>query len=343
MQQRVKQIKQQHSRPMRTSDMTDKYKVKEKLGRGAFATVRRAIRKQDQKMFALKCVRKKGMDEYNRKALESEVNIMLRLQHDNIVTLHELFDTPNHLHMIIDLLSGGELFDRIVEKGHFSEKEAASIVRQITNSLAYLHENKIVHRDLKPENLLYVDKKNDRIMLVDFGLAKQMKDNQPLSTPCGSPAYVAPEVLERKPYGAEVDWWSLGVILYILLCGFPPFHDEHNNLKRLYKKIKKGNFQFVSPYWDGISNEAKDLVTNLLKTNPSQRFGAKDVLEHPWLSNADNKNIGKKFNDQLKNHQLKVVLRRGVNTVLAVCRMIDLLRSVQVEKAAKVGDDNLPE
>jgi len=320
-------------RPTRTSDMTDKFKVKEKLGRGAFATVRRAVRKSDGKAFALKCVRKKGMDEYNRKALESEVNIMLRLQHENIVTLHELFDTPNHLHMIIDLLSGGELFDRIVEKGHFSEKNAASIIKQITNSLDYLHSNNIVHRDLKPENLLYVDKEGDRIMLVDFGLAKQIKGSNSLSTPCGSPAYVAPEVLERKPYGAEVDWWSLGVILYILLCGFPPFHDEHNNLKRLYKKIKKGNFQFVSPYWDTISEEAKDLVSNLLNTDPKKRFGAKEVLAHRWLKNNIETSIGDAFNIQLRNHQLKATLRRGVNTVLAVCRMIDLLRAVQAEKA----------
>jgi len=314
--------------------MTDKYKVKEKLGRGAFATVRRAVRKADDQQFALKCVRKKGMDEYNRRALESEVNIMLRLQHSNIVSLHELFDTPNHLHMIIDLLSGGELFDRIVEIGHFSEADAANIVGQIADSLQYLHQNNIVHRDLKPENILYVDKETNRIMLVDFGLAKQIDSGKTLSTPCGSPAYVAPEVLERKPYGLEVDWWSLGVILYILLCGFPPFHDEHNNLKRLYKKIKKGQFQFVSPYWDAISDDAKDLVSKLLNTNPKQRYGAKEVLSHPWLKNNNQTSIGETFNVQLRNYQLKATLRRGVNTVLAVCRIIDLLRAVQAEKAA---------
>jgi len=312
------------NRPTRTSDMTEKYKVKGKLGRGAFATVRKAIRKADGKEYALKCVRKKGMDEYNRKALESEVNIMLRLDHSNIVTLHELFDTPNHLHMIIDLLEGGELFDRIVEQGSFSEKSAANIIAQISEALKYLHGNNIVHRDLKPENLLYQTKDGDQIMLVDFGLAKQT-DN-PLSTPCGSPAYVAPEVLERKPYGKEVDWWSLGVILYILLCGFPPFHDEHNNLKRLYKKIKKGAYTFPSPYWDGISDEAKDLVNKLLHTNPRQRAGANTVLNHPWLQNNITTDLGSSHANQLKNHQLKQTLRRGVNTVLAVLRMVELLQ-----------------
>lgn len=310
--------------------MTSKYKVKEKLGRGAFATVRRAVRKSDQKQFALKCVRKKGMDEYNRKALESEVNIMLKLSHPNVVTLHDLFDTPNHLHMIIDLLSGGELFDKIVDEGSFSEQKAAKVIQQLAGALAYIHSHNIVHRDLKPENLLYVTKDPEaEIMLVDFGLAKQTEGQ--LSTPCGSPAYVAPEVLERKPYSKEVDWWSLGVILYILLCGFPPFHDEHNNLKRLYKKIKAGSYTFPSPYWDGVSDEAKDLVKRLLNTNPQKRAGAKEVLSHPWLKNQTNVELGNGFATQLRNYQLKSTLRRGVNTVLAVLRMIDMLQTMRSE------------
>jgi len=320
--------------------MTGKYKVKEKLGRGAFATVRRAIRKSDQKQFALKCVRKKGMDEYNRKALESEVNIMLTLSHPNVVTLHELFDTPNHLHMIIDLLGGGELFDKIVEEGSFSEKKAAQVVSQIADALRYIHSQDIVHRDLKPENLLYVSKEPDAaIMLVDFGLAK--KTQNPLNTPCGSPAYVAPEVLQRKPYGREVDWWSLGVILYILLCGFPPFHDEHNNLKRLYKKIKSGNYSFPSPYWDEVSEEAKDLVSKLLTVDPSKRAGAKEVLNHPWLQNNTTQNLSNGFSTQLRNYTLKNTLRRGVNTVLAVLRMIDLLMAFEEEQRAKRATINV--
>eukprot|EP00494_Astrolonche_serrata_P029121 UN29388 len=213
--------------------MTQRYKVKEKLGRGAFATVRRCIRKKDQREFALKVVRKKGMEPYNLKALKSETQIMHTLNHPNIVKLYELYDTPNHLHMIIDLLAGGELFDRIVEQGTFSEYKSARIVNQIAESLHYLHDRNIVHRDLKPENLLYMYaandetvpvEKRDTIKLVDFGLAKQQKES--LKTPCGSPAYVAPEVLKRQPYSKEVDWWSLGVILYILLCGFPPFHER---------------------------------------------------------------------------------------------------------------------
>lgn len=317
-------------RPTRTSDMTEKYKIKEKLGRGAFATVRRAVQKEDGRQFALKCVRKKGMDDYNKKALESEVNIMMKLQHPNIITLHELFDTPNHLHMIIDLLSGGELFDRIVEEGTFSEKKAAGIIKQIAGALKYLHGNNIVHRDLKPENLLYETKSPDsRIMLVDFGLAKQ--GTKLLSTPCGSPAYVAPEVLQRQDYSYQVDWWSLGVILYILLCGFPPFHDDHNNLKRLYKKIKKGAYQFTPPYWDGISQSAKDLVSKLLEVNPRKRAGANEVLKHPWLTNNTTTAIGKTQITQLKNHQLKATLRRGVNTVLAVLRLVELLQNTDVD------------
>lgn len=318
---------------VRTSDMTDKYKVREKLGRGAFATVRKAIKKETGEHFALKVVRKKGMDEYNLKALESEVNIMQQIHHPNIVVLHDLFDTPNHLHMIIDLLAGGELFDRIVEVGSFSERQAAQIIAQITEALSYLHSMNVVHRDLKPENLLYESKDPDSpIKLVDFGLAKQGED--PLRTPCGSPAYVAPEVLERRPYGPPVDWWSLGVILYILLCGFPPFHDEHNNLKKLYKKIRKGQYSFPRPYWDNISDNAKDLVRKLLDTNPNTRANAEVVMSHPWITDQteqDNQ-LGGQHITLLKTYQLKSTLRRGVNTVLAVLRMVDLLRDLQVAR-----------
>lgn len=311
----------------RTSQMTQRYKVKEKLGRGAFAIVRRAVRKSDNVQFALKVVRKKGMDEYNLKALEQEVNIMNNLDHPNIVRLHDLYDTPNHLHMIIDLLSGGELFERILDKGHFSEKDAAHIITQVAEALNYLHSKKIVHRDLKPENLLFANTEDDTIKLVDFGLAK--KNVTPLTTPCGSPAYVAPEVLERQAYGCEVDWWSLGVILYILLCGFPPFHDEMNNLKRLYRKIRKGltGNSFPSPYWDKISDEAKDLVKKLLTVDPKKRGNGETIMNHPWTKTNSTATI---VTDQLKHHSLRQRMKRGVNTILAVLRMVEVLGENQV-------------
>jgi len=332
------------SQTARTSQMTQKYKVKEKLGRGAFATVRRCIRKKDGCEFALKVVRKKGMEEYNLKALESETKIMSIVEHPNIVRLYELYNTPNHLHMIIDLLAGGELFDRIVEQGTFTEYKSARIVSQIAEALNYLHEKDIVHRDLKPENLLYqyaADDKNvneddrDIIKLVDFGLAKQQ--DKALKTPCGSPAYVAPEVLKRQPYSKEVDWWSLGVILYILLCGFPPFHDEENDLKKLYKKIKGGQYSFPSPYWDNISSDAKDLVSKLLTVNPKKRANYKEVVSHSWLKNKLTNTINV---NRLRNFQYTKTLRRGVNTVLAVLRLIDLLneqtrKSIQTKRKTK--------
>jgi len=314
----------------RTSDMTEKYRVKEKLGRGAFATVRRAVMKSNNQNFALKVVRKRGMDEYNLSALDNEVRIMQSTNHENIVKVHDIYNTPNHLHMIMDLLSGGELFDRIVERGALSEEQAADIVAQIASSLEYLHERGIVHRDLKPENLLYeTTDENSRIKLVDFGLAKEAIN--PLTTPCGSPAYVAPEVLERKPYNHMVDWWSLGVILYILLCGFPPFHDDQNQLKKLYKKIKKGRYSFPSPYWDNVSEEAKDLVRKLLVTDPRRRANHTVVLNHTWIQNRSDyaNNILSDNISTLKVTQLRTTLNKGVNTVLAVLRMVDLLRALK--------------
>jgi len=316
---------------VRSKQMTEKYKVKEKLGRGAFATVRRAINRADNMEFALKVVRKKGMDEYTLEALQSEVEIMRNISHKHIVKLYDLYDTPNHLHIIMDLLSGGELFDRIVDTGSFSEVAAAQVVRQIASALEYLHSNGIVHRDLKPENLLYESHDSNKIKLIDFGLAR--KTQAPLKTPCGSPAYVAPEVLERQPYGKEVDWWSLGVILYILLCGFPPFHDENNNLKLLYVKIKKGEYTFVSPFWDKISKEAKDLVSKLLTVDPKKRATYNHVINHPWLKNENQTPI--KNCSRLKLYQLKRTFRRGVNSMIAIVKLLSLFKELENEMKSK--------
>ena len=167
---------------------------------------------------------------------------------------------------------GGELFDRIVEKDHYSESEAANALLPVIDAIKYCHSMGIVHRDLKPENLLYTSPDNSAIIKVtDFGLAR-FYDDDVMTTACGTPGYVAPEILLGKGYGLEVDYWSIGVILYIILCGFPPFYEESN--QALFETIKAGSFEFPSPFWDDISDMAKDLVTNCLKVNPSERFNA---------------------------------------------------------------------
>ena len=174
---------------------------------------------------------------------------------ENIVRLHDVFDSRSKLCLVLDLLSGGELFDRIIEKGHFNEKLAAAAFRQMAEALSFMHNLKIVHRDLKPENLLFASKEPGApLKLIDFGLAGSCADG-PLKTPCGTPNYVAPEILRRQPYATQVDMWSAGVILYIILCGFPPFYDENDDLGRLYRKIKRADYDMPSPYWDNISKE----------------------------------------------------------------------------------------
>jgi calcium/calmodulin-dependent protein kinase I len=236
------------------------FSIGSKLGTGGFAVVRKCKRRKDGVVFALKVINKKNLDKDDLVILESEVNIMRQVSHPNIVKLHDVFDSRSKMCLVLDLLEGGELFDRIIEKGHFRESDAANCFAQMVLALKYLHDKQIVHRDLKPENLLFATKANDSaIKLIDFGLAGSIKDGL-LKTPCGTPNYVAPEILRRQKYGVQADMWSIGVILYIILCGFPPFYDENDDLGRLYRKIKRADYDMPSPYWDNITPDAKDLV-----------------------------------------------------------------------------------
>jgi len=182
----------------------------------------------------------------------------------------------------MDLMTGGELFDRIVSKDHYSEVEAKDALKQIAIAIKYCHDQNIVHRDLKPENILYATPDNNSVLKVaDFGLACLLKPNELMYKACGTPGYVAPEVLRGVAYGKEVDMWSIGVILYILLCGFPPFYDDSN--KRLYNLIVTGSYSFPDPYWSDVSENAKDLVKKLLVIDPTMRLTADELLQHPWL------------------------------------------------------------
>lgn len=199
--------------------------------------------------------------------------------------LIEIFDEENNIYLVLELLGGGELFDRIVEKESYSEKEASDTIRPIVDAIRYCHSLGIVHRDLKPENLLYESEDEQAVIkITDFGLARFVV-HELATTACGTPNYVAPEIIQGQGYGKEVDYWSIGVIIYIMLCGFPPFYDENN--QTLFQLIKQGTFEFPSPYWDDISELAKDLICKLLRVNPAERLDADGIMAHPWVKGED--------------------------------------------------------
>lgn len=312
---------------MSKEDIHHHYTVKEKLGMGSFATVKRLVRKSDKMNYAVKEIKKVNLSKDEMKTVMDEVVTMGKIEHPNCVRLFEMYESKAKVYMVLELLTGGELFDRIVAKGNYSEKEASELLGTLLSAIKYLHSVNIVHRDLKPENLLYTSSAKDAaIKITDFGLAKARDSSkQDMATACGTPGYVAPEVLQGLEYGPAVDLWSIGVILYILLCGFPPFY--HEATKELYKQIKKGQYTFPDPYWKNISAEAKDVVTRLLTVDPKKRATPDEILNHKWLAgNASEKSLGEGYGNRLQLMQLKQKLREGVRTIIAVNRFGDALQ-----------------
>ncbi|KAJ3314531.1 hypothetical protein HDV04_006070 [Boothiomyces sp. JEL0838] len=262
-------------------EFIERYELQHQLGTGAFSEVKLGIEKKTGKQFAIKIIDRckcKGKEDM----IETEVKILQRIDHPNIVKLYEMYEFDGKIYLIMELVTGGELFDLIVGRGCFPEKETAEFVKKILLAINYLHDNGIVHRDLKPENLLLSEKSNRaEIKISDFGLSKIFNEVEVMKTACGTPGYVAPEVLKRQGYGNQVDLWSLGVITYILLCGYPPFFDQKN--AELFKKIMAGKYQFDHPWWDHISERAKDFVRRLLVVDIKKRYTAKEALSHPFI------------------------------------------------------------
>eukprot|EP00055_Hartaetosiga_balthica_P018571 m.134796 g.134796 ORF g.134796 m.134796 type:complete len:414 (+) comp9734_c0_seq1:249-1490(+) len=293
----VKRITGRHSK----SDVEKSYKLGHELGTGNFAVVRLAEHRQTKKKYAVKIINK-ALCAGKEDMIETEINVLKKVDHQYVVGMKECFDTPDKLYLVLDYVSGGELFDRIVEEGHFTEADASRITKQMTEAIQYLHEHEIVHRDLKPENLLFRDKSTaSDVLVTDFGLAKLLNDNVALKTACGTPNYVAPEILMQRGYGKQVDVWSLGVILFILLCGYPPFYDESDAV--LFELIMKGKFSFDDRYWKDVSKEAKHLISMMLTVDPVKRYDTYQVLSHPWITgeaNIPHVNLSKSISMNLK-------------------------------------------
>jgi len=214
----------------------DTYEIKDDLGKGAFSVVKLAINKKTGEKVAVKVIDKKAAStEQDEKRLKTEVEILKKVHHNNIVCLKDMFETSEKLCLVMELVTGGELFDKIVEKGQYSERDASVIVKKMLSAVEYLHSINIAHRDLKPENLLLKAGNDTEVMLSDFGLSKIIGAESMMETACGTPYYVAPEVLMSTGYDKEVDLWSVGVITYLLLCGFPPFYGE--SLPEVFEQI----------------------------------------------------------------------------------------------------------
>jgi len=262
----------------------EKYELGKELGRGGFSIVREAVNRVSKEKVAVKFIEKKFVDQEELKLLQREIDIMARVQHRNVLRLFEIFDTAQQLSLVMELVNGGELFYKIVDKGSYSEIEARDIVRQLVEGVDYLHNQGIAHRDLKPENLLCSEMDDGKmvIKIADFGLSKAFSGESALETSCGTPDYAAPEVLRMDgAYDKSVDLWSIGVITYVLLCGFPPFYGKSQ--AQLFEKILNADFEFPEPEWTQISAEAKDFINHLLVLDVKQRYNTKQCLEHPWL------------------------------------------------------------
>jgi len=258
----------------------------------------------------------------DQKIISTEIGILLQLKHPNIIKLNEIFETPTHIHMVLELVTGGELFERIVERGYYSERDAAVALKQICDALAYVHNHHpvIIHRDLKPENLLYLNESEDApLKIADFGLSKMLYGDDNTATVCGTPGYCAPEVLMGKAYGTQIDMWAVGVIAYILLCGFEPFYDERGD-QAMFQRILKCDYEFVTPWWDEVSENAKDLVRKLIVLDPRKRLTARQALEHPWVQGkgAKRDKMDQDFFDNLKVFNARRKFKGGMIAVQAV-------------------------
>ncbi|XP_067142677.1 calcium/calmodulin-dependent protein kinase type II alpha chain-like isoform X8 [Centruroides vittatus] len=269
--------------PIPCTRFSDNYELKEELGKGAFSIVRRCVQKNSGLEFAAKIINTKKLSARDFQKLEREARICRKLNHTNIVRLHDSIQEEGYHYLIFDLVTGGELFEDIVAREYYSEADASHCIQQILESVHHCHQNNVVHRDLKPENLLLASKaKGAAVKLADFGLAIEVQgEQQAWYGFAGTPGYLSPEVLKKDSYGKPVDIWACGVILYILLVGYPPFWDEDQH--RLYAQIKAGAYDYPSPEWDTVTPEAKNLINSMLTVNPAKRITATEALKHPWI------------------------------------------------------------
>lgn len=302
------------------------YKRGKTLGEGAFSVVIEATKKDTSETYAVKVVTKSKLTKEDEIALKDEIQVLKDLKHEHIIRLYDVFEENSYWYLVTEQMKGGELFDRIVSKSYYNEKEARDVCEILFKSIGYIHERSIAHRDLKPENLLLLSESDDsQVKIADFGFAKKCLSPNSLTTQCGTPGYVAPEILEGVAYDTKSDMWSLGVIIYILLGGYPPFIEQ--NQRELFRKIRRGQYEFHEEYWGSVSADAKDLISKLLTVDPAKRLSAEEALKHKWmvqdgaiLAAAD---LGTNLTE-LRKYNAKRKFKAAVNAIIIANKMTSL-------------------
>ncbi|KAL2165250.1 hypothetical protein VTH06DRAFT_547 [Thermothelomyces fergusii] len=304
-----------------------KYRLGRTLGAGTYGIVREA--ESPNGRVAVKIILKKAVRGNERMVLD-ELDMLQRLKHPHIVKFVDWFESRDKYYIVTELATGGELFDRICEQGKFTEKDASQTIRQVLDAVNYLHRNNVVHRDLKPENLLYLTKDpHSDLVLADFGIAKTLGTDEVLTTMAGSFGYAAPEVMLKQGHGKPVDMWSLGVITYTLLCGYPPFRSE--NVQDLIDECTACRVVFHERYWKDVSQDAREFILGLLRPKPEDRWTSEQALAHPWLS-------GKSATDhnllpEIRAYLTRARLRRGIE-------MVKLANRIEALKAQEEDPEN---
>eukprot|EP00284_Hemiselmis_tepida_P013962 CAMPEP_0174918056 /NCGR_PEP_ID=MMETSP1355-20121228/2861_1 /TAXON_ID=464990 /ORGANISM="Hemiselmis tepida, Strain CCMP443" /LENGTH=495 /DNA_ID=CAMNT_0016163213 /DNA_START=168 /DNA_END=1655 /DNA_ORIENTATION=- len=314
-----------------SSGVKNVYTIEDKvLGEGKFAQVKKGVHKKTGEAFAVKIINKDKVKKGDESKLQTEIEIMKKVNHPNCIKFSEMYESRTKLYIIMELVTGGELFDRIIQKEQYSEKDAAKCFKEMISAIAYIHSIGIVHRDLKPENVLYANKSEDSpIKVADFGLGALLEldptRQSALKTVCGTPSYVAPEIITRQGYGKECDVWSSGIILYILLCGFPPF-DQEAHQSVLFDRIKRGKYDFPDPFWTNISAEAKNLVSAMMCVDIDKRITPTQCLSHPWLKKYEEGSISESqmphMQEELRKWNSARKFKGAISTLSALQRMV---------------------
>ena len=312
--------------PLLDKDVTEfyiRYDINEEIGQGRFSVVKRCTLKSNRQSFAMKIVKKTQTSEQDRKYLKKEIDILRQLDHRNIVHIHDYYTDTSQLFLVIDYLSGGDLFEEITKRSYYTERDASICIQQILDAVDHCHYRGIVHRDLKPENLLLVSQsKGIWIKLVDFGLALQLEGQEKSWFGfAGTLSYLSPEIINREDYGRGIDIWACGVIMYILLCGYPPF--SHENQRELFASITNGRYEFHSPEWDTVTTKGREVIRCMLTLDQDKRPSASALLAHAWIRER-NSIAGTENREEtigaLKRFTAKRKLKNTVHSIMAINR-----------------------